>query len=776
MKRNRRFLTQKTLAPVLPTLIVLALWALTAGRASAQNVFPRGAVLPIAGPASLNAAPPLNCSGSVGGFDLTIDKDHSSVSGSSVICNYVAKSQGKSQTISGFAVTVEYACGNETQAAWTSKTAQPYPPWDPQTTPRGRIGPQGGNSLLIREDGEVSGFAGTFAVAEKLFMLVDAQTIATVVLHTDVKHPDAPASGPAPAPDPAVLNLDAAQLKLVASVVAGAHHSIVKDLNCFPSDTMLHLDPIASVTPDEVYAGDKVEIEGVVWAKDENGQYPRNVAATLEISQGPRSYDARATTDAQGYFKVEYTPLDLTYKQVDIKATAVDSGRYQPGGHSIHLELKDRGTVELSLATDKAVYAPGEPVTVVGTVTSDGKPINAVVQVLSDALPQKGFSSTSGTFSFTFTPGQEPNRNLLGTFQNGLHTVSAKASATGFSDAIPTSATYLVEQPLACASLPVQVLKVVGSGNVVPIDPKSMFGGDSILAQLSRLRPNTKLTQGLKLQTSDGAGVTLRFEGEQGASATVAVNGSSTIRIETYCKDKNSGRIQVVLVVEGGGQIAVNKTTTGSIFSNLDLAVRTTAARVSSNHTRYFVGVAQDEATMVVALEDIAQVGMPDGSNRIDLPAGKRIVVRPGEKPDISKITDSTGRIDPGLESILDGSQPAGSPVSSQPNTAVAGMTIQAARRSVIAGDLVLVPVWLIKGANVANLNLQLTFDANVVRPEGSVIKGNLLDNTLFTPNSAQSGIIRVAFAQTTGIAGTGTVVNVPFRAAGKPGDRSPSI
>jgi Cohesin domain len=258
------------------------------------------------------------------------------------------------------------------------------------------------------------------------------------------------------------------------------------------------------------------------------------------------------------------------------------------------------------------------------------------------------------------------------------------------------------------------------------------------------------------------------------ALTKTAVNGSSTIRIETYCKDKNSGRIQAVIVVEGGGQIAVNKTTTGSIFSNLDLAVRTTAARVSSSHTRYFVGVAQDEATTVAALEDTALVGMPDGSNRIDLPAGKRIVVRPGEKRDIPKITDMAGRIDPGLESILDGSQPAVPPASSQPNTAVAGMTIQAARRSVIAGDLVLLPVWLIKGANVANLNLQLTYDANIIRPEGSVLKGNLLDNTLFTPNSAQSGIIRVAFAQSTGIAGTGTVVNVPFRAAGKPGDRSP--
>lgn len=100
-------------------------------------------------------------------------------------------------------------------------------------------------------------------------------------------------------------------------------------------------------------------------------------------------------------------------------------------------------------------------------------------------------------------------------------------------------------------------------------------------------------------------------------------------------------------------------------------------------------------------------------------------------------------------------------------------MTIQAAQRRVIAGDTVLVPVWLIKGANVANINFQVTYNAAVAKPEGTIGKGNLLDNALFTPNPNQSGIILAGFAQTSGISGTGTVMNVTFRAVGKAGDRT---
>ncbi len=108
-----------------------------------------------------------------------------------------------------------------------------------------------------------------------------------------------------------------------------------------------------------------------------------------------------------------------------------------------------------------------------------------------------------------------------------------------------------------------------------------------------------------------------------------------------------------------------------------------------------------------------------------------------------------------------------------QPNTDVTNMTIQVAQRKVITGELVLVPVWLIKANNVANINYQITYDAKVAKPEGALTKGNLLENALFSVNANQSGSVLSGFAQTTGLAGTGTVLNIPFRAVGKPGDRT---
>jgi Cohesin domain len=133
-----------------------------------------------------------------------------------------------------------------------------------------------------------------------------------------------------------------------------------------------------------------------------------------------------------------------------------------------------------------------------------------------------------------------------------------------------------------------------------------------------------------------------------------------------------------------------------------------------------------------------------------------------GADCNISGGTWSYGNINPGTV-------PPG-----QPNTNATNMTIQAAQRQVIAGDLVLVPVWLIKANNVSNINFQMTYDANIVKPEGTLTKGNLLDNSLFTVNPNQAGSILSGFAQTSGLSGTGTVLNIPFRAIGKPGDRTP--
>lgn len=103
-----------------------------------------------------------------------------------------------------------------------------------------------------------------------------------------------------------------------------------------------------------------------------------------------------------------------------------------------------------------------------------------------------------------------------------------------------------------------------------------------------------------------------------------------------------------------------------------------------------------------------------------------------------------------------------------------AAMSLQAPRRLALPNDLLLIPITLNNAANVANLNFDLAYNAAVIRPEGNLVKGNLLDNALFSANPSQAGLVRNGFAQTSGLSGTGTVVNIPFRIVGKPGDKSP--
>jgi hypothetical protein len=112
-----------------------------------------------------------------------------------------------------------------------------------------------------------------------------------------------------------------------------------------------------------------------------------------------------------------------------------------------------------------------------------------------------------------------------------------------------------------------------------------------------------------------------------------------------------------------------------------------------------------------------------------------------------------------------------------QPNTNAARMTLQAAQRGVVVNDLVRLPVWLVKGENLANLNVDVVFDPSVVRVEGDIVKGNLLDNALFSANANDEGAVRVGLAVREGdISGTGTILNLPFRAVGQPGDRTPIL
>ncbi len=102
-------------------------------------------------------------------------------------------------------------------------------------------------------------------------------------------------------------------------------------------------------------------------------------------------------------------------------------------------------------------------------------------------------------------------------------------------------------------------------------------------------------------------------------------------------------------------------------------------------------------------------------------------------------------------------------------------MTLLAETRKARTGETVTVPVWLLKGAGLIDMNFNLEYDASVVQAVGSVVKGNLLDGADFEANAGRSGVVQVGFVPKTGgvAASDGTVAQITFKAVGQPGSRT---
>ena len=109
------------------------------------------------------------------------------------------------------------------------------------------------------------------------------------------------------------------------------------------------------------------------------------------------------------------------------------------------------------------------------------------------------------------------------------------------------------------------------------------------------------------------------------------------------------------------------------------------------------------------------------------------------------------------------------------PQTNVYGMTLQIGSRRVQPGETITIPVWLIKGAGLANLNFNVIYDSAIAKTSGPVTAGSLLPFAmLFEGNPGEAGIARIGLASSKDIGGTGPVAQITFQAVGKPGDRTP--
>jgi len=113
-------------------------------------------------------------------------------------------------------------------------------------------------------------------------------------------------------------------------------------------------------------------------------------------------------------------------------------------------------------------------------------------------------------------------------------------------------------------------------------------------------------------------------------------------------------------------------------------------------------------------------------------------------------------------------------------------LRVRADQRQVRPDTLVTVPIWLefpkvfprTPGGriNVANLNVEVTYNPAVVKPSSTVIAGNLLGGALFQANSGQPGVIKIGFAGKQGVQTNGTLAQIPFQVIGQPGQQSPLI
>ena len=261
---------------------------------------------------------------------------------------------------------------------------------------------------------------------------------------------------------------------------------------------------------------------------------------------------------------------------------------------------------------------------------------------------------------------------------------------------------------------------------------------------------DTALPFGRKLNTGPRSQATVTFPD----GATFTVFADTTLSID------NKG----VIILEQGAISDV----TGP--PGIKHEVITPLATASPSGTRFTVrhDTSLQVTTISVAEGEIRVIPTPPGLQPLTLRAGQQVQIFANR---VGPITAASAGAD---TTATTGSElpvpPYGTP---EPNASVPGMTLQASQRRVMANELVVVPFWLVKGENVANINFEVTYNANIARPEGAIGKGNLLDNALLSTNANQGGVIRAGFAQTSGLSGTGTVLNVPFRAAGKAGERT---
>ena len=112
--------------------------------------------------------------------------------------------------------------------------------------------------------------------------------------------------------------------------------------------------------------------------------------------------------------------------------------------------------------------------------------------------------------------------------------------------------------------------------------------------------------------------------------------------------------------------------------------------------------------------------------------------------------------------------------------TSTSSLQVRVDKRQARQDTQVTVPVWLEfpksggGQADVANINIEITYNPAIVKPSAKVIAGNLMTGALYQANTAKEGLIKIGFARKQGVKTAGTLAQIPFQVVGQPGRRSP--
>ncbi|MBX3417168.1 MAG: hypothetical protein KF851_06160 [Pirellulaceae bacterium] len=100
-------------------------------------------------------------------------------------------------------------------------------------------------------------------------------------------------------------------------------------------------------------------------------------------------------------------------------------------------------------------------------------------------------------------------------------------------------------------------------------------------------------------------------------------------------------------------------------------------------------------------------------------------------------------------------------------------LIVQSGSRKVNAGENVLVPIEVLGGKGLGNLNVVIEYDSKVAQVSQKSKAGEILAGKLFESNPQDSGVFRFGFAGNEGLAGDGVLTMLPITAIGKPGEKS---